>query len=106
MNPSNVASISSIDISHYLHYSIDIHGAHNKECAITGLNQDNNMHVQKTPFLYGLAFAWLYCHEKFGPGAKSGPRTIFCSKNGPNGPRTKLALQNLVHVGKFSPIIY
>ena len=23
-----------------------------------------------------------------------------------NGPRTKLALQNLVHVGKFGPLVY
>ena len=25
----------------------------------------------------------LSCHEKFGPGAKNGPRTVFAAKNGP-----------------------
>ena len=35
------------------------------------------------------------CHEKFGPGAKMVLGLFFCIKN---DPRTKLALQNLVHL--------
>ena len=43
------------------------------------------------------------CHEKFGLGAKNGPRTVFfCSQK---WSWTKLALQNLVHVAKFSLLV-
>ena len=41
--------------------------------------------------------------RKIWSGAKNGLRTVFAAKN---GPRTKLALQNLVHVGKFSLLVY
>ena len=35
------------------------------------------------------------CHEKFDSGAKNGPGNVFAAKN---GPRIKLALQNLVRL--------
>ena len=43
------------------------------------------------------------CHKKFGPGEKVVLGPFFAAKN---GPRTKLALQNLVHVGKFGLLVY